>query len=255
MKPANSRSRRAACAAVAFSLLGLLASSVLVAGEAIQPSAPIALFNGRDLTGWVVVGRDGDPAAKDTWSVRDGVLVATGSPYGYARTEKAYRDYVLRIDWRWVPGDPPVEANGKPRGRNSGVLVHAQGEDKVWPSCLEAQLQEGNAGDFIAMAPSILFRELTAMRDKAAAAAGADEAARERARTGRRLARQHDSSEKPIGEWNTYEIVCRGDTVTLTVNGVLQNTATGLTITDGTIGLQSEGMPIEFRRVELTPLK
>jgi len=255
MNTIRSRSRRAALATVAIALLGSLASSALVAVDVITPSAPVQLFNGRDLTGWVVVGRDGDPAARDTWSVRDGVLTATGSPYGYARTDQAYRDYVLRIEWRWVPGDAPLDTNGIPRGRNSGVLVHTQGEDKIWPSCLEAQLQEGNAGDFIAMAPSIVFDELTAMRDKAVLSAGADEAARERARTGRRLARQHESSEKPIGEWNTYEIVCRGDTATLTVNGVRQNTATGLTITDGTIGLQSEGMPIEFRRVELAPLE
>jgi hypothetical protein len=248
------RLHRAALASVAFALLSLSPLSSAAAGEATKPTAPVALFNGRDLSGWVVVGKDGDPAAKDTWSVRDGVLTATGSPYGYARTAQAYRDYALRIEWRWVPGTPPTEANGKPRGRNSGVLLHIQGEDKVWPACLEAQLQEGNAGDFIAMATPVVFSELTTLREQSAAAAGADEEAKKRALGARRVARQQASSEKPIGEWNTYEIVCRGDTVTLTVNGVRQNSATGLTFTDGTIGLQSEGMPIEFRRVELAPL-
>ena len=40
----------------------------------------------------------------------------------------------------------------------------------------------------------------------------------------------------------------------LTVNGVKQNTATALTLSAGAIALQSEGMPSEFRRVELAPL-
>lgn len=223
------------------------------AAEAKVPESTVALFNGRDLSGWVVVARDNDPAGAQTWSVRDGVLTATGEPYGYARTAGAWRDYALRIEWRWVPGEAPRDPQGRPRGRNSGVLLHTHGEDKVWPSCVEAQLHEGNAGDFIALGP-IVFDELTAMREQAAAAAGDDAEARQRALTGRRLARQHASSEKAIGEWNTYEIVARGDTMTLTVNGVLQNTATRLTVSEGWIGLQSEGMPIEFRRVELSPL-
>ncbi|MBE2216316.1 MAG: DUF1080 domain-containing protein [Opitutaceae bacterium] len=254
MMTSHPRSLRHALAGVVIALLGALALPPALAGDAVRPAAATALFNGRDLAGWTVVGKDGDPAALATWTVRDGVLTASGSPYGYLRTDRAYRDYVLRVEWRWVPGAPPVEANGKPRGRNSGVLLHMHGDDKVWPGCLEAQLQEGNAGDFIAMAPAIVFDELTAFREKSAAAAGADEAAKQRALTARRIARQHESSEKPVGEWNTYEIVCRDASVTLTVNGVLQNTATGLTVTEGTIALQSEGMPIEFRRVELAPL-
>lgn len=244
-------SSRAALTGGLFALVSTLA----VAADAVRPTSPVALFNGRDLSGWVVVGKDGDPAAKDTWSVRDGVLTATGSPYGYVRTERAYRDYTLRIEWRWVPGTPPTDANGKPRGRNSGVLLHTSGEDKVWPTCLEAQLQENNAGDFIAMAPPVVFKELTTLREKSAAEAGADEAAKQRALGARRMARHQSSSEKPTGEWNTYEIVCRGDSVTLAVNGVRQNSASGLTLTEGAIGLQSEGMPIEFRRVELMPIE
>ncbi|MDO8544609.1 MAG: DUF1080 domain-containing protein [Opitutaceae bacterium] len=39
------------------------------------------LFNGRDLTGWVNVN-----TAKDTWSVRDGMIICTGKPTGVMRT-------------------------------------------------------------------------------------------------------------------------------------------------------------------------
>jgi hypothetical protein len=235
-----------ACLATAGAPLGRSA-------DAIAPASTTDLFNGRDLSGWVVFGRDNDPAAKTTWSVNDGVLTATGSPFGYIRTEKQYRDYRLHVEWRWVPGDPPVDDQGRPRNRNSGVLLHLQGEDKVWPDCIEAQLQINNAGDFIAMG-SNAFDELLAARETAAAAAGDDEAKRRQATSMRRLARRHDSSERPVGEWNTYEIVCRGDTATLTVNGILQNSATGLSVREGRLGFQSEGMPVEFRVIRLEPL-
>jgi hypothetical protein len=47
----------------------------------------------------------------------------------------------------------------------------------------------------------------------------------------------------------------KGDTLTLKVNGTLQNTATGMQVPEkGYIGLQSEGAPIMFRNIKLTPL-
>ena len=63
-----------------------------------------------------------------------------------------------------------------------------------------------------------------------------------------------DSSEKPFGEWNTYEITCRGDTLEVFVNGVRQNFLEDLPVTEGAIGLQMEGHPVEFRNVWLEPL-
>ncbi len=29
-----------------------------------------------------------------------------------------------------------------------------------------------------------------------------------------------DSSEKPVGEWNTMEVICKGNTIEVIVNGV-----------------------------------
>ncbi|HQE76458.1 MAG TPA: DUF1080 domain-containing protein, partial [Candidatus Hydrogenedentes bacterium] len=67
--------------------------------------------------------------------------------------------------------------------------------------------------------------------------------------------RQNPSSEKKPGEWNTYEITCKGDTLELRVNGQLQNKATGMQVpAKGYIGLQSEGGPIMFRNIKLTLL-
>ena len=63
-----------------------------------------------------------------------------------------------------------------------------------------------------------------------------------------------DDSEKPIGQWNRMEITCRGDEVIVKVNGDLVNHGTNCSVTEGAIALQSEGAPIEFRKVVLQPL-
>jgi hypothetical protein len=60
--------------------------------------------------------------------------------------------------------------------------------------------------------------------------------------------------ERPIGQWNRYEIVLDGGAVTVHVNGTQVNAATDAEVLSGPIGLQSEGGEIHFRTVELTPL-
>jgi hypothetical protein len=227
---------------------------ILSASDAVAPSAPTTLFNGRDLTGWTQVVKAGETADSGTWTVADGVLRCSGKPTGYIRTDGSYRNYRLTLEWRWSGPDLPADNQGRPRMRNSGVLLHASGPDTVWPRSIEAQLMQTNAGDIYDIG-SVGFAELLAVREKAVAAAGADAEAVKRAQAQRKVARSQSSSEKPVGEWNTYEITCAGDTVTLRVNGVEQNRATKLGATAGHIALQSEGAAIEFRNVRLTPLE
>ena len=112
---------------------------------------------------------------------------------------------------------------------------------------------ETNAGDFYVIG-GVETTEHKRIVDLAVAAAGTDEQALKRARDNRRTPKAMASSEKAPGEWNTYDIVCAGDTVALRVNGVEQNRATGVTVSEGHICLQSEGAPIEFRKVKLEPL-
>ena len=61
--------------------------------------------------------------------------------------------------------------------------------------------------------------------------------------------------EKPIGEWNDYEITCKGGDVTISVNGRLVNEGKDGSLTQGRIGLQAEGAEIHFKDIELKPLK
>jgi hypothetical protein len=155
--------------------------------------------------------------------VKDGLLYCTGVPNGYIRTVNDYSNYKLTVEWRW-----PGEAG------NSGVLLHMSEPDKVWPKSIEAQLQSENAGDIWLIDGTDIAEHL----DKA----------------NRRVEKKEKSSEKPLGEWNTYKILCNGNNISLTVNGVLQNSGTQATVQSGKICLQSEGKPIEFRAVYLEPL-
>jgi len=195
----------------------------------------IVLFNGKDLTGWTPVLANDRAKPEDVWSVKDGVLLTRGKgkPSGYLRSVKDdYADYTLRLQWRFPAGTP---------GGNSGVLVHASTPNAlgVWPKSLEAQLNKDNAGDIW------VIPETTTIQIENAA---------ERVK-GRRHFNLTDDSEKPIGEWNDYEIICQGDELTIKVNGVLVNHATKCSISKGAICLQAEGADIDFRDVRLTPLK
>jgi hypothetical protein len=63
-----------------------------------------------------------------------------------------------------------------------------------------------------------------------------------------------DPSEKPPGDWNSYDITSRDGELEVKVNGVLQHKGRGMTPTLGHILLQSEGSAMEFRNLYLEPL-
>jgi hypothetical protein len=209
------------------------------------------LFNGRDFTGWkIYLLGDADPAK--TFSVKDGVIHCTGQPLGYMITDKEYENYVLRVQWRF-PGKPG----------NSGVFVHVSGPDKIWPKGVEAQLFSGRAGDIWVVGDRGQEFKLKVASERD------PNGPRHYARIGDKFVKkgtkdkqgrdQYDivgkQVEKPIGEWNQYEITCKGDTIKLVVNGEFVNEGTNAEATKGKILLQSEGAPIEFRNVEIKMLK
>ena len=61
-------------------------------------------------------------------------------------------------------------------------------------------------------------------------------------------------NERPVGEWNVAEVICRGERAEFRFNGKTVNRLTRLSPARGRIQLQSEGCPVEFRRVEIRPL-
>jgi len=51
------------------------------------------------------------------------------------------------------------------------------------------------------------------------------------------------------------EVICKSNTIEVLVNGTLQNKGTNVSVTSGSICLQSEGKDVEFRNVYLNELK
>lgn len=184
------------------------------------------LWNGTDLAGWTLYLGDATVDAKGVWSATGGVLRLDTKASGYIKAEKSFSNYRLHVEWRWAKDAAP--------NANSGVLLHVHGPDAVWPLCFEAQLKNGNAGQVVGMGLDIPAAPLQNNR--------------------KRSPRLAEASEKPLGEWNTYDLHCRGDTIEVFVNGVRQNHVTKLPVSAGAIALQMEGFPIEFRNVWLEPL-
>jgi hypothetical protein len=199
-----------------------------------EEPASVVLFNGRDLSGWTpVIGRPG-VRPEDIWSVAEGgilVCKGRGKPAGYLRTVRDdFENYTLTLQWRFPEGTP---------GGNSGVLVHAgePGVLGVWPRSMEAQLNHGHAGDIWVIGTTCQIENA------------------ERRVIGRRHLNLTDDSERPIGQWNDYKIVCRADEITIWVNGDLVNHVTHCSVRKGAICLQAEGADIEFRDIRLSPLQ
>ena len=211
---------------VAVVAVGLLLGSVAVGQEAAEQA--IALFNGRDLGGLypVIGGQEKGQDPNGVFRVEDGMIRIAGKPNGYLVTEKEYENYRARIEYKWL------EAEGV--NRNSGLLVHVQAPDRVWPKSIECQLMHGNEGDYWLIGNTSLTVD-------------------GETHTGGHVPNKAKGT-KPVGEWNVVEVICQGDTVTNIVNGVEVNRGTAASLTKGKILVQSEGAPMLVRKWELYPL-
>jgi hypothetical protein len=180
------------------------------------------LFNGKDFTGWkFCMSKNADPAA--TWSVSDNLIRCTGKPNGYIRTEKTYSNFMVTVQWRFV------------KTGNTGVMVFMQEPDQVWPRCVECQGMHDHQGDFWLW--------------------GGVGCAKPAVTQNNGIIMQELSAEKPLGEWNTYQVICRGNSVEIVVNDKSMNKITDCNVSSGFIGLQSEGAELEIRSVVVEPLK
>lgn len=118
-----------------------------------------------------------------------------------------------------------------------------QGEPNGFmPRCVEAQLKSGSAGDLWAFfgAKVVGARPVEVKDHKALGDFHGVKAAK--------------NAEKPVGEWNRYEITVKGDSVLLKINGEIVNQGSGMDVVAGPIGLQSEGAEIHFRNIRITGL-
>jgi hypothetical protein len=274
--------------AVALFLLAALAggpSSAVAQSPVARPTAPVALFNGRDLSGfetWLVDHHGGDPDR--VFSVVDQIdgapaIRISGQHWGGLATRDRYAGYHLIVEFRWGLLTWGQRRNA---ARDSGVLVHGDGPlgntgrdmNGPWVRSIEAQIIEGGTGDFILVAgydatgtattPSMI---VPAIKDRDGEDVYAPAAVPRRFEKGRINWSGRDSDwtdtlgfrgtkdvESPAGEWTRLEVTCRDRALSIRVNGVLVNAGTDASLSSGRIMLQSEGAEIFFRRVELLPL-
>ena len=190
-----------------------------------------SLFNGKDLKGWVTYVGDPTVNPEKFFYVKDGMIETVGVPAGYLRTKKAYSNYRLHVEWCY-PEKPT----------NSGILLHTNGPDKIWIAHYQAQLKDKNAGDFIVHGVGV-----------SAKLGDSTYVSTEKVKPV--VAKFQPSNEKPAGEWNSFDITCKGSTIEIKVNGLLQNTAVNCSMTKGGIGFQAEGSKIQFRNIWIEKIK
>lgn len=184
------------------------------------------IFNGRDLSGLKFHFMDPAFAAAKTFSVQDGALVCTGKPEGYWYTEKKYKNFTLRFDWRFKrPED--LEVDLKFQGNSGYMLWIAEIGSKAWPKTVECQGMNREAG-------KIYWNDVP----------------KGKAEYDLALAKK---TVKPVGQWNTYEIAAKiGGTVEVSVNGVKVATVLEHPFTEaGHIGFQVEGSEIHWKNIRI----
>jgi len=253
------------------------------------------LFNGKDFTGWEAylgvpdpsvdvpgmerdeegkytrpLGVGNDPLKVFTVVNLDGApaLCFSGQIFGSFATVAEYENYHLRLEIKW--GEKrwaPERWGGR---RNSGLLYHGVGEFGkglgVWKISHECQIMENDFGDSYRMGET--YCDITASRagekdpytfdcNAPAVSFGPQSAGLPP------ICKRNPINEKPLGQWNTVELLCYEGTSVHVVNGQVNmiNTNSHLMVngkkvplTKGVIQLQSEGAEVYFRNIEIRPI-
>jgi Domain of Unknown Function (DUF1080) len=204
-------------------VFGALASTAPAAGDK-DDKGFVELFNGKDLTGWKFFSKKPEELEK-TISVDKDFILVKGNPAGYFYTDKSYKNYIVRFDWRYKR--PAGLEDENKFGGNSGLLVHIQ-KHNVWPTSLEVQGMNRDHGSFIGINTKVKDYKF----DRAAL----------------------DKARNKVGEWNTTEASVKDGFVTSKVNGA--PIASGkVDLTEGPFGFQSEGAEIHFKNIKIKVLE
>ncbi|GAB4149741.1 MAG: hypothetical protein Tsb009_24140 [Planctomycetaceae bacterium] len=177
--------------------------------------------------GWLHHSAEKTSALKDTWKVdavtdkSNPVLICTGKPSGYLRTVKAYENFELTLEWMYPPNSPNC---------NSGILVHVQGTDKIWPASIQVQLHRPQVGSIFPLRGAKTDNQVSRM--------------------GQMLASK---------KWHSCKIISMNGSISVTINGKKVGEVTGCEPKKGFIAFQSEGSEIHFRKIQIreivTPIK
>ena len=224
-----------AALAVPFGQTGLIAAGLVASGALAAPPQGegwTPLFNGKDLAGWKAPEGDGGH-----WKVTGGVIDYDAQSEAKGdknlKTEKEFGDYALHIEWRLkqttglyamptiLPdGSYKTDAQGKviktpTPNADSGIFVRGTGKSQLniwcWP-CGSGEIW-GYRNDQ-KQPPEVRAACVPKVR-----------------------------ADNPVGEWNTFVITVKGETVNVVLNGqpvIVDAKLPGLG-TKGPIALQHHG--------------
>jgi hypothetical protein len=256
-----------------------------------------SLWNGRDLDGWTTWMRQPDRSSnvpglkrdadgrylEPIGSGRDPLNVFTvardvdgrpairisGEVFGELRTTRAFKDYHLKLQFKWGEKKWPPRAGADTR-RDSGLLYHVHSapgaEGRTWARSIELQIQEHDVGDLYAVGSAIAVRA-RARPDTKPSLYDYDPAgewtffSQSQGSPGRCI--KQPDNEKPTGEWNTVELIALGEDAIHIVNGKVVMRLHGptridrelpLSVTSGPLILQSEGAEVFYRDIQIRPI-
>ena len=247
-----------------FLLMGFLAAS-----SCTPKSALTNLFNGQNLDNWdkyLGSGYEGHEdlgaaaTPENVFSVvtEDGcqVIRISGEVKGSLATKGSFRDYHLRVVYKW--GDKVTQQ------RNGGLLYHGYGDLGAalgtWMASVECQMMHDNPGDTFFIGDNIECCTRAGQVEKGYVYQPDAEKLPFGKRHNRRSIQKSQNAEKPVGEWNTIDLYCLGQTAVHVVNGITvmvnQDLSVysdqGLTpLSSGKIQLQSEGGELFIKEISL----
>lgn len=189
-------------------------AGALVSLRAAEPAAEKVLFDGKTLDGWVV-------ESNGQFSVENGLLrVNRGT--GWLRSVDTYGDFTLILEFRFL----------EPKA-NSGIFVRTLAASRKdangWPEngyqvqCMDTFEGDHPLGTLILYGAPPFEQKIDAEALKKAY--------------------------KPTGEWHHEEIICRGETLSVVLNGFSVTKVTNVKNLTGHIGIQGEKGLLEFRKI------
>jgi hypothetical protein len=218
---------------VAFACLTAIATSATSAADGAPPEGFVSLFNGKDFAGWKVP--EGD---NGHWKVVDGVIdydarsEAKGSKD--LVSEKQFTDFVLRVDWR-IKETPYTNPNVPyilPDGTHARD-IHGKEMRMALPDSDSGVILRGNVRNQVNIwCWPIGSGEMYGWRTDG-----------NQPPEVRAAVTPKTQADKPVGQWNTYEITVKGETVTVALNGktVIDNAKLPGIDARGALGLQHHG--------------
>lgn len=186
----------------------------------------VPLFNGKDLTGWEI--KDNKKNDPNLWTIKEGILSGSTNP-GWLSTKAQYGDFILRLEWR-------VPENG-----NSGVYFRVPDikSDKL-PTFTGMEIQ-------VLDDDGPLYKGKLKPWQYSGSLYGA-------VAVGKRVY-------KGAGQWNQFEITCKGDQIIVVFNGERVVDADQGKLPElagrpkkGFIGLQNHGSTVEYRNIRIKML-